>query len=230
MAGYRLSLERAGGEHLPVVRRGPPEGPLIVLVQPLFEEQNRCRRFLADLANELALRGIETALPDLPATGDHEDGGPFDLVRARAALTAYIGGQSELGRLVALRGGALLVEPQLAPRCYALAPVGGARLLRDLVRAEAVGERERSGRSFGLSDAERLWNEGERACLAGHEIMPQTASALREAAPRADRVQHVGSDEDEIPGPKLWRQADPVRAREMARTVAGDVAAWIGAG
>ena len=229
MPDFTLALETAGQFRLPVLRRGDPDDPLVVFVQPLFEEMNRCRRFIGDIGDALAAQGISSALPDLPATGDHPGTGPFDMAECIAALTAFTGAQSQLCRLVALRGGALLVPSQLTPRTYALAPVsGGNRLLTDLVRAHAAGERERTGGSFARADADAAWQRGETVSLAGYPVSAETAAALVGASvPMVDRVRRIGSGADELPAPPVWLQADPVRAPQTASAIADDIASWM---
>ena len=225
---FRLNIETAGPYRLPVVRRGPAEAPLVIFAQPLFEELNRCRRLLADVGAALAGRGIASALPDLPRSGDHQDMRPFDLDDARAALNAYVEAQPSRPHIVSLRGGGLLADAGSSAGMYALSPVSGERLLTDLIRAHAAGERERTGKSFGRRKAEACWARGENVHLAGYEVTAATAQALVSlTVPDASRSRGIGSRPGEIPGPPVWRQADPVRALETAAAVADEIADWM---
>lgn len=223
-------METAGPYRLPVVRRGPAEGPLTVFAQPLLEELNRCRRLIADIGDALAERGIASALPDLPASGDHEDLGPWDFTEAQRALTAFVEAQEQICRIVAVRGGVLLVADKLTPRTYALAPVRtGRRLLDELIRAHGMGERERTGKTVSRADITASSARGETVELAGYRLTPESLTALDAAeAPAVDRQRKIGNGEDEIPGPPVWRQADPVRALETADRAAADITAWMG--
>ena len=228
---FHLNIETAGPHRLPVVRRGHAEAPLVIFAQPLFEELNRCRRLLADVGAALAGHGIASALPDLPRSGDHQDMRPFDLGDARAALDAYAevqSSQSSRPHIVSLRGGGLLADPGSSAGLYALSPVSGERLLTELVRAHAAGERERTGKSFGRREAEACWARGENVHLAGYEVTAATAQALVSlTVPDASRSRGIGSRPGEIPGPPVWRQADPVRALETAAAVADEIADWM---
>lgn len=218
----------AGEHRLPVVRRGPADGPLVVFAQPLFEELNRCRRLIADVADALAANGIASVLPDLPATGDHEDLGPWQMARCRDALTAFVETQAQICRIVSMRGGVLLVHDKLTPRTYALAPVKtGRRLLDDLIRAHSMAERERSGKTISRDQVEKMYSR-DTVHLAGYYLAAESAFALDGAeAPMVDRRRELGSAEGAIPGPLVWRQADPQRAPETAKEIAADISSWM---
>lgn len=217
-------MEQVGTWTLPVLRRGPASGTLVILVQPLFEEQNRCRRFLADVGTALAQRSIGTALPDLPGTGDYPSAAPFDMAEAAAALLAFADAQRHPFRFVTMRGGNLLLPA--GTDHMAIAPVSrGERLLADLLRVHALGERERTGGSFSRQDADRAWASGRTVRLAGYDVTPGAARALAEAsAPAATSSLSIGSGAGEVAGPLVWRQADPVRALETASVVAASIA------
>ncbi|MEM8825448.1 MAG: hypothetical protein AAGD40_00780 [Pseudomonadota bacterium] len=218
-APFRQTIETVGDHQLPVVRRGPggtPGKPLVVFAQPLFEELNRCRRLTADIGDALAALGIESACPDLPRTGNHADGRPFDMEIAVAALNAFLAAHTDRRLLVlSLRGGALLVPPD-EPH-LAIAPVRrGERVLTDLKRTQQVGDAERTG-GAAKTETKTRWAAGEAVHLAGYVVTAATARAL--SAARLD--QNIGTD-DEIAAtmPPVWRQADPVRVRDAARRIA----------
>ncbi len=53
-----------------MLRFGPTNGPVMIVAPPLFEEANRTRAFVVTILRALAERGIASALPDLPGTGE----------------------------------------------------------------------------------------------------------------------------------------------------------------
>ncbi|MBZ6380009.1 hypothetical protein B5C34_14365 [Pacificimonas flava] len=222
MSAPRLSLESAGPHRLPSLRQGPGDIPALIVVQPLYEEQNRCRRFLVQLGAALAAHGIPTTVPDLPRSGDSPDIGPFDLRVAKDALRRLADAEATPG-ILAMRGGALLAAP-LARGQISIAPVwAGDRLLRDLVRSHAVAEKERTGAAFGMAEAQRTWREGGDLWLSGHPVSAAAAETLSASVSPCGEVLEA----PELGLPPLWRQAEPVEAGEAAARAAERVARWL---
>ncbi|MGB7405022.1 MAG: hypothetical protein WA906_04990, partial [Pacificimonas sp.] len=62
--GLRQSYSNVGSLELPVTACGPQSDVRIVIVQPLFEELNRCRHFLTQLMRALHRRGVGSLMPD----------------------------------------------------------------------------------------------------------------------------------------------------------------------
>ncbi|MEE4350221.1 MAG: hypothetical protein V2J26_08330 [Pacificimonas sp.] len=219
MAAPELTLEQAGGFTLPTLwLRAKPGGPLVLIAQPLFEEQNRCRRFLAQLGRALSERGIATAMPDLPAAGDHPDLGPFSFAQAQSALAAFSAATAP-ALTVSLRAGALLVETT-APHT-AIAPIErGERILSGLLRTHAVMEKERTGKPFTRKAAEAAWSRNETLTLAGYPITAETAAALTRAQSTAGTSLGAAS----LSLPPLWNQAEPVDAAAAASAAADAIA------
>ena len=218
----RLAIEAAGTHRLPVLRRGPENGRTVIFVQPLFEELNRCRRLFRDIGAALETRGIASALPDLPATGDHEELGPFSLGAAREALKAFAAREETAPLLLSVRSGVLLAPK--GSHHVSIAPIrGGERILAELIRGHAIGERERTGKAFARTDAEDAWRKGETVTLTGYPITPQSFGDLSAAKPADHRQLDYG-------GPPVWRQADPVATADAAAHVAKQIAAAFAAG
>jgi hypothetical protein len=123
-----------------MLRFGPADGPVVVAALPLFEEANRTRTFVVTILRALAERGIASALPDLPGTG--ESVVPTDRIRLadlRAAFATVPGDY-----VLAVRSGALLDTGARNARWH-LAPQSGADLSRELTRIRAMGD----GSDFG---------------------------------------------------------------------------------
>ena len=135
---------QSGGMAEWMVARGPETGLQLLIIQPLFEEMNRCRAILAAVQRGLADAGVGSWLVDLPGTGESERA--LETVHFRDWRQAAADAAREIGSLSAVasvRGGCLLDDVVDAPR-WRLSPVTGAALVRDLTRA-TPGDRVRLG-------------------------------------------------------------------------------------
>jgi len=189
-----------------MIRLGPDHGPVVVVVLPLFEEANRTRTFAVTMMRALAVRGVASALPDLPGTGDSlvatEAATLADWQSALSAAAASVGARAS----VAIRSGALL-DGAIANRWH-LAPQNGAALVRELDRLRAADGR-----------------------IAGNRVDPGVIDALSLAAPAAARTVRLESDpgpaDRTVPGAPLWRRAEPGNDPVLAEALADDIADWV---
>ena len=111
----------------------------LLLVPALFDEGNKLRRFSVEVMRRLDAAGVDCWLPDLPGCG--ESLAPLAAQTPstwRAAMTAAAE-QFAATHVLAIRGGAL-VAPALPG--WALAPVKGASVLRQMLRARVLAARE----------------------------------------------------------------------------------------
>jgi hypothetical protein len=220
-AGPRYQRYPTGRGEEWIMALGPADGPQLVIVQPLFEEMNRCRTMLVAVARHLADQGVGCWLPDLPGTGESPraladvDWEEWPVAIADAARLA---GNGTPPYLAALRGGALIDhQAEIAGRWHC-APVGGDALMRDLERA----------RDFAGSP-------GDLDEHAGYVIVPAMADALRQAQPAAAPKRLVRLESDPLPAdlkidaPPPWRLAEPDPAWLLAAAIAGDLATWLAA-
>lgn len=209
------SYQWAGGREA-MLRFGPRHGPTVAAVLPLFEEANRTRAAMVDVLRRLSARGIGSALPDLPGTGESliatSDVSPAVWREAFAAACAAL---PPPVHVIAWRGGALVDSAaKVASRWY-LAPQSGAALVRELTRVRSLGGGEDYAGNL-LSDA----------MIAGLVAAQPTATdQLRvvrlEGDPKAaDR---------KLQGVPLWRAAEPSAHPGLQEQIAGDVADWIAA-
>ena len=122
-----------------------------IIIQPLFEEANRCRRLLVSVMRGLAANGIGSVLPDLPGTGES---------RTEISEVAFSDWQEALSAFVetvepviiaSLRGGALLDGGLAAKGYWRFAPETGTRIVRDLRRTQLSGSALYAGHA--ISDA-----------------------------------------------------------------------------
>ncbi len=207
-----------------LVRFGPEDAPLLLVLQPLFEEANRTRHFLVEIMRGLAAAGIASMLPDLPGTNDS----CVATVDARFAdWGTAIGALPAPFATISLRGGALLDGFTATDLHWRLAPETGARLLRDMVRASAMAAGIKAGE---LEAAART----EPTALAGNMIHPDLFIALEAAVPamsgtiRTVRLENEAGDADaRLGGTPLWRRAEPDHDAALAAAVVADIAEWV---
>lgn len=205
---------------------GPENGPTILILPPLFEEANRVRRILVQVMRGLADRGIASALPDLPGTGDSlvatldarfEDWG--------AAVAALADTLPRPLLTVAIRGGALLDGFAKSDARWRLAPESGKRLLRDMLRATALtgtqklAELEAQARSTATR-------------LAGNLVHPELFTALDAAEPDAvsARTAIIGESATAadivFAGSPPWRRAEPEDDAALVAAMVEDIVDW----
>jgi hypothetical protein len=197
---------------------GPCDGPQLLVLQPLFEEMNRCRATLAGICRLLGQHGIGCWMPDLPGTGeslrDLATTGWEDWRTAVRAAAQHVRADSGFDpATMAWRGGALLDE--VGGPSWRFAPTGGRSLLSDLRRSA-------------------LASGGNPAHPAGYTLSPALSDALSSAEPSAHgavRTLRLVSDDRpadlRIEGTPVWRRPEPARDRELEQRVADDIRAWI---
>ena len=215
-------------EHtLRITPTGTPRAT-VLFVPPLFEEANRTRRTLVLAMRALAAKGFAVLLPDLP--GQNESLVPLqqvDLHIWQAALAHAVAAVDGPLIIASLRGGALVDHEAKAAAWWRLAPVGGASLLRTLMRARVAADRE-----AGItSSLDSLQTEAATAplLLAGNRLSPAMIAQLgtAETQPVAPlRTVTLGNGADAIAGTPLWLRAEPGEDTAMATAIAADIAAW----
>lgn len=219
MSEHHLRIDPAGP--------GAPRAT-ILFVPPLFEEANRTRRTLVLAMRALAARGFACLLPDLPGQNESlvalED---VDLAQWRAALADVADAIDGPVIIASLRGGALIDHRAKTAASWRLAPVGGASLLRTLMRARVAADREAGITASLESLQERA--KTEALLLAGNHLSPAMVAQLgsAEVQPVAPlRTVTLGSGDDAIAGTPLWLRAEPGEDGAMADAIAADIAAW----
>lgn len=235
MASFALRIIEAGGERLPVTVRGAGGKRRLLIIPPLFEEMNRCRRLLALTGAALAGQQVESWLPDLPGTGDHEAGPEaMELARWRETIAA-LAAQVRPDATLAVRSGALLDDAAGELPRYRLAPASGTALLRDLLRARAATEAE-AGSGLSVAALEARLAAGETVEAAGYPLSPALFTGLREAFPApprpVDRIATLAGTEGgdiALPGQPPWRSAEAADASALAEALAQDIVSWLAA-
>ncbi len=215
MSEHRLRIDPAG-----------TPSATILIVPPLFEEANRTRRTLVLAMRALAADGFATVLPDLP--GQNESLIPLvevDLVRWQEALAEVVSGIDGPTVIASFRGGALIDHKARAKAWWRLASVGGASLLRTLMRARVNADRE----AGVASSLESLQDEAktEPLLLAGNRLSPTMIAQLSASEAQAvEPLRSVGLGAGGIAGTPLWLRAEPGEDAAMAVAIASDISAW----
>jgi hypothetical protein len=211
--------------HLRIAPAGPPRAT-VLSVPPLFEEANRARRTLVLAMRALAAEGCAALLPDLP--GQNESPIPLveaDLTRWRAALGEVADGIDGPLIVASLRGGALIDHEASAAAWWRLAPVGGASLLRTLLRARVAADRE-----AGIaSTLDGLQAEATTAplLLAGNLLSPAMIAELGAAEVQpVEPLRSIALGADGLAGTPLWLRAEPGEDAGMAEAIAADITGW----
>lgn len=190
----------------------------LLIVPALFDEANRLRRLTVEVMRRLDATGIDCFLPDLPGCNESlAELGAQTLETWRAAMRAaaqHFGATHALG----IRGGALML-PALPGWRYA--PVKGANLLRQMLRARIVVSKE-----AGLAETqEGLLAAGSREGLdlVGYRLGPDLLAQLQAAEPAAA----ADIAQDLVGGAGLWLRAEPGEDRTQADALAAILALGI---
>lgn len=187
----------------------------LLVIPALFDESNKLRHFTIELMRLLDGAGMDCFLPDL--AGQNESLAPLDAQslnswRAQAEAAAA---HFRATQVLAIRGGALLAPAGLPGWLYA--PVGGATILRGMLRARVLSSKE-AGRQ---ETREALLEAGlaEGLELAGYRLGPALIRELEAAEPSQAGV-HVTIEQGDIGGAGLWLRAEPGHDPEQAAMLA----------
>ena len=182
----------------------------LIVIEPLFEEANRCRRLVAQILRALDAKGVATAILQLPGTGESEIGiSEVRLEDWRAALA-----DASPLLIASFRGGTIIDDAGSARSVWRFAPETGARIVRDLKRASLTS--------------------GETELYAGHRLGGAFLDELATAKPavlEAVRTVRLASDAGDadlkVAGSPLWRRAEPGEDPALAAVLADDLLAWV---
>jgi hypothetical protein len=190
--------------------------PVRLLVCPaLFDEANKLRRFTLAVMRALDNAGIDSALPDLPGMNESLallDAQTLAAWRADADAAARHFGATHV---LSIRAGALYAPGDLPGWCYA--PVGGARVLAGMLRAEVIVARE-AGRN---TTREALLDEGRQAglMLGGWQLGAALIRELETAEPPTlDAREEI--DQSSLGGAGLWLRAEPGESAAQSEAIA----------
>lgn len=180
----------------------------ILVIEPFFEEANRCRKLVADFMRGLDALGIGSQIADLPGTGES----PIDIADARLADWRAAIGQYAPALIASFRGGTLIDEAA-SIGVWRFAPETGMRIVRDLKRATLTS--------------------ADATLYAGHALGEAFLSELEAATPcpiprlrTARLASDPGEADAKFAGSPLWRRAEPGEDAQLAAALASDLACW----
>lgn len=195
----------------------------LLIVPALFDEANRLRRLTVEVMRRLDKAGIDCFLPDLPGCNESVQAltaqTPADWQAAMTAAAAHFSASHVLG----IRGGALVAPTDLPGWRYA--PVNGANVLRQMLRARILSSREAGVAETQESLLELGLRDGIE--LAGHRLgadfIRQFQSLVPPVSPRMTNIaQDMLGD-----GGGLWMRAEPGEDRAQANALAAILAIGI---
>ncbi|MEO5597624.1 MAG: hypothetical protein ABIQ66_03300 [Novosphingobium sp.] len=190
----------------------------LLIVPALFDEANRMRRLTVEVMRRLDLAGIDCMLPDLP--GCNESRQALESVTLETWSSAMVAAARHFAasHVLTIRGGALLA-PQSLPG-WRFAPVGGAVILRQMLRMRILASRE-----AGIEETQRgLLAKGrsDGLELAGYRLSAAMIASLENAEPPATSQSIFG--QDLLGGSALWLRAEPDEDRTQADALAAILA------
>lgn len=215
MTEHRLRIDPAGA----------PRATLLI-IPPLFDEANRLRRTLVLAMRALAAEGFTAVLPDFPGQNESLVAlEAVDLAHWQQALAEVAAGIDGPLVIASFRGGALIDHRARAAAWWRLAPVGGASLLRTMMRARVTADRE-AGIESSL-DSLQVAAETAPLLLAGNALSPAMVAQLgRAEAQPVEPLRSIGLGAEGIAGTPLWLRAEPGEDAAMAAAIAADIAVW----
>ena len=208
------------GEEFALVAGKPDSTTRVLLVPALFEEANRTRRMMVETMRALARADIASVLPDLP--GCNESLAPLERQDlgtwrdAMAAATVHFAAN----HVLSLRGGALVAPGDLPG--WRLEPVGGAQVLRPLLRARTVASRE-EGRAETMDGLlEHARDAG--IDLAGYRLGAALVRDLEATSLPEAPIQSALTLAD-LGGAALWLRSEPGEDADLSAALAARIAA-----
>lgn len=202
MSGYCIKTVFSGpsGEEIYLTHwrpQGIARKRTIIMVPPFAEEMNKSRWMLAEVARELARRGVSSVLPDLYGTGDSQ-GNFVDATWARwkSDIHAAIEWSATEGHpvdgVLAVRLGCALamdvlsdIGPPIAMGVLWQPAMDGAQFLRQFLRLRTAAAAVQDKGSESIGGLRQRLLEGLPCEVAGYEISGELATEL-ERAPSTD--------------------------------------------
>lgn len=193
----------------------------LLIVPPLFEEMNRTRRFLIETMRRLDFEGVDTFLPDLPGCNESVQAFAAQSLHGWRRALAQAALHFRASHVLAVRGGALIF-PNALPG-WALEPVKGATILRQMLRARTIAARE-AGEAESMADLlETGRTEGLE--LAGYTCGAALIAGLDSAVPLDEGQREIR--QSDLGGSALWLRAEPgedaAQSDALAALIARDI-------
>jgi len=191
----------------------------IMICPALFDEANKLRRFTLGVMRELDVRGIDSAILDLPGTNESLALLEEQTLAAWREDARDAAAQFGATHILSIRAGALYAPPELPGWRYAA--LDGAKQLSAMLRAQVLSQRE-AGKAL---TREKLLEEGRKngAMLSGWSLSATMLAEL-ETARAHTPSQHRMIEHSEIGGAGLWLRAEPGESGAQSATLASMIA------
>ncbi|MCB2080501.1 MAG: hypothetical protein KDE55_22760 [Novosphingobium sp.] len=194
----------------------------MLIVPALFDEANRMRKLTVDVMRRLDAAGIDCFLPDLPGTNESleplDQQTPQSWRNAMAAAARHF----DASHVLTIRGGALVAPETINGWRYA--PAKGATILRQMIRARILAQRENGLEEKQDALMESALSDGIE--LSGYRLGADFVREFQSLLPvPSDAQQDVG--QDMVGGSGLWLRAEPDESREQADALAAIVSVGI---
>ena len=194
----------------------------LLIVPALFDEANRMRRLTVEAMRRFDSAGIDCFLPDLPGCNESlQSLGQISLNHWSNAMAAAAQ-HFRATHVLSIRGGALVVPQDLPGWRYA--PVGGASILRQMLRMRILASREAGREETQGELLETGLREG--LDLAGFPLSAAMVAGLQSTAPPEGTEQSI-IGQDMLGGGALWLRAEPDEDRGQADALAAVIAVGI---
>lgn len=185
-------------------------GAQLLVIEPLFEEANRCRRLIARIMRALEAEGISACFAQLPGTGESL----LEISDVRLSEWRDVVAAAPQPLVASFRGGSLIDDAGPDRPIWRFASETGERLVRDLRRTMLTG--------------------GDAALYAGHALSDEFVAELEAASPaevatlRTVRLESDAAHADAtVSGSPLWRRAEPGDDAALAGALAADLITWV---
>lgn len=194
----------------------------LLIVPALFDEGNRLRRFTVEVMRRLDNAGVDSFLIDLP--GLNESAQPLECQTPDSWRSAVAAAASHFraSHVLGVRGGGLLLDGELPGWRYA--PVNGANVLRQMLRARILSSRE-----AGVAESQdSLLAQAPEAGLelAGYRLGAALITAFQALTPAPfPGIADLG--QDMLGGSGLWLRAEAGEDRSQADALAAILAIGI---
>ncbi len=189
-----------------------------LLVLPAwFDEANKMRRQTVEVMRRLDLLGIDSMLPDFPGCNESEASLAEQTLQSWRQAAAGAAEAFRATHVLTIRSGALLAPADLPGWTYS--PVGGAKLLRGMLRARTIASRE-AGKAERAEDLQAVARDSGIE-LSGWAVGAEMFRALEDAEP-GNALAEIG--QDLVGGTGLWRRAEPDEDPEQADALAALIA------
>ncbi len=194
----------------------------VLIVPALFDEANRMRRFTVDVMRRLDGAGIDCFLPDLPGCNESLQGLEHQTPESWQAALQAAARAFGITHVLAIRGGNLVAPYDLPVWRYA--PVNGASILRQMLRARILAARE-AGQTETQEDLLAAALAGGIE-LVGYRLGAAFVEQFQSLTPPISTLT-TEIAQDMLGGSGLWLRAEPGEDRSQADALAAIVAIGI---